>query len=340
MQGVAYLGDGAVAVREYPRPDPGTGEALVELRSAGLCGSDLHKYHRSTEWAADRDGLIAGHEPAGVVAETGPGVDSVSVGDRVCVYHSIGCGHCEHCLAGTPNFCADEGAFGRTHDGAHADFMLTPERYCLPLPEDCSFAVGAQLACTAGTAYSALRTAAPEPRQPVAVFGLGPVGMAGLLLAEAMGFAAIGVEIEPYRIELARRVSDAAVIDAAACDPEAAVAELTDGDGAAGVLECSGSAPGRRQAAAVAARHGTVVYVGAGSDELAIDPAHLIRNELAIEGNAVYSMAEYFDLVGFIRSESVPLDDIVTHRFDIADAPAAFELFDGGETGKVVFEWD
>ena len=122
MRGVVYLGDSEVEVRDFNRPEPGPGQVVIEMRVAGLCGSDLHKYHSSREWARERNGMISGHEPAGVVADVGKDVENVSEGDRVCVYHTVGCGHCAVCVSGTPVFCSNQGAFGRTRDGSHADY--------------------------------------------------------------------------------------------------------------------------------------------------------------------------------------------------------------------------
>ena len=134
MKGVVYLGDSEVEVRDFPQPQPGPGQVVVEMKAAGLCGSDLHKYHSSRAWAEARNGMISGHEPTGIIAEVGPDVDHLSVGDRVCVYHRVGCGHCKDCRSGNAAFCAEErGAFGRTQDGSHADYMLTDARL-LPAP--------------------------------------------------------------------------------------------------------------------------------------------------------------------------------------------------------------
>ena len=339
MRGVAYLGNGKVEVREFPRPKAGPNSAVVEMKTAGLCGSDLHKYHNTKTWANERHGMISGHEPAGVVIEVGENVDNVAVGDRVCVYHSLGCGCCEPCLAGTPVFCDHEGAFGRTTDGCHADYLLTEAKYCLPLPDEFSFGVGAQLACTAGTAYSALKKASTFPGESVAIFGLGPVGLAAAVMGSAMGYRIIGVDINSYRVSLANRIGLSRIINADENDVIAAIRELTDGRGAKGVVECSGSGVARTQAAAVAGLHATVVYVGAGSDTLCVDFQDILRRELTFKGSSVYSMSEYFQAVAFLRTHSVPLDELITHRFRIEDAPAAFSLFDGGATGKVAFEW-
>ena len=340
MRGVVYLGESEVEVREFDRPHAGSGQVVIEMRVAGLCGSDLHKYHSSRTWASERKGMISGHEPAGVVAEVGKDVVNVSEGDRVCVYHTVGCGHCAVCLSGTPVFCSGQGAFGRTRDGSHADYMVTDARYCMPLPDGVTFAVGTQLACTAGTAFSAVSKVSKRHGDPLVVFGLGPVGLTTLLMGEAMGYGTFGVDISPYRIDLADRIGGGVAINAMENDPVEAVRELTGGDGAAGVVECSGSGLARTQAAAVAGLHGTVVYVGAGAASLEIDFADILRKELTLRGNSVYSMGAYFDAVAFLQTHRVPLDEIVTHRFPIEQASEAFAIFDRGETGKVVFDWD
>jgi len=340
MRGVVYLGESEVEVREFERPEPGPGQVVVEMRAAGLCGSDLHKYHSSREWARERKGMISGHEPAGIVAEAGKGVANVSEGDRVSVYHTVGCGHCAVCLSGTPVFCSDQGAFGRTRDGSHADYMVTDARYCMPLPDNVSFTVGTQLACTAGTAFSAVNKVSKRHGDPLVVFGLGPVGLTTLLMGEAMGYRTLGVDISPFRTDLADRIGVGVVINADENDPVQAVRDLTGGRGAAGVVECSGSAIARTQAAAVAGLHGTVVYVGAGAPSLEIDFVDILRKELTLRGNSVYSMGAYFDAVSFIQTHRVPLDKIVTHRFRLEHAREAFAIFDRGETGKVVFDWE
>ena len=342
MQGVVYLGESRVEIRDFRQPEPGPGQVVIQSTIAGLCGSDLHKYHSSREWAQSRSGMISGHEPTGVVAAVGPGVEHPQVGDRVCVYHRLGCGHCMDCRSGNAAFCDEgSGAFGRTQDGSHADFMLTDAPYCLPLPDDISFEVATQLACTAGTSFAALRKIPAHVGDALVVFGLGPVGLSGLLLGMGMGYRGIGIDTHPYRIELARKVGGGLVIDASRDDPLAAIADITGGQGVGGVLECSGSAVARRQATQVAHRAATVVYVGGGPEpDIAFSSGDIIAKDLTIRGNSVFTIASYYAAIDFLRSHSVPLEGIITHRFKIAEAVEAFALFDSGETGKVVFAWD
>ncbi len=340
MKGVVYLGDSEVEVREIPKPEPGPNEVVIEMKVGGLCGSDLHKYHSSRAWALEREGMISGHEPTGVVSELGEDVSNLSVGDRVCVYHSVGCGHCNVCLSGTPVFCENEGAFGRTRNGCHADYMLSEARYCLPLPDSLSFSVGAQLACTAGTAFSATNKIPSRAGDTFVVFGLGPVGLTVLLFGEAMGYKTIGVDVHPFRVTNAERVAGGTILNGRDVDPVGAILDLTGGKGAEGVVECSGNEIARAKAAAAARLHGTVVYVGAGAEHLKIDFLDILRKALTLKGNSVYSMGDYFKAVAFLEKHDIPLDDMVTHRFKIDQAVEAFRTFDSGETGKVIFDWE
>ena len=195
MRGVVPLGGGRIEVREVPDPRPGPGEAVVALRNAGICGSDLHTAHNSWAEIGERQNLVIGHEASGVVAEVGAGVSPALVGTRVSVYHYRGCGLCRHCLAGEIVFCAGKRGYGWHVHGADADYLLTDARNCCPLPDELTHLDGSFLACAAGTAYAALRKLEAVPgAPPCAVVGLGPVGLAAALLARAMGWQVIGLD--------------------------------------------------------------------------------------------------------------------------------------------------
>ncbi len=111
MKGVVFLGDRKAEVREFPQPQPGPGEVVVQLKAGGLCGSDLHLYRQTAEMRAGNT-MIPGHEPCGVVHTLGSGVTHVKVGDRVSVYHYRGCGHCKQCLAGNFMWCPERRGYG------------------------------------------------------------------------------------------------------------------------------------------------------------------------------------------------------------------------------------
>ena len=327
MRGVVPLGGGRVEVREVPDPRPGPGEAVVALRNAGICGSDLHTAHRSWEEIGERQNLVIGHEASGVVAEVGAGVSPALVGTRVSVYHYRGCGLCRHCLAGEIVFCAGKRGYGWHEHGADADYLFTDARNCCPLPDELTHLDGSFLACAAGTAYAALRKLEAVPGAPTcAVVGLGPVGLAAAILARAMGWQVIGLD----RVAKRRAYAEAqgiTTVSAPANDhgagtppaqgggPEApagrvesapgplsvAVQAVTGGADPGRVFDASGSEAGLAAALEVVGRGGRVVTVGRGMWPLSFAPqvnvADLIRKQAQVMGSWVLPVHYYYDLV-------------------------------------------
>ncbi len=338
MKGVIFPGDRRAEVKDYPEPQPGPGEVVVKMQAAGLCGSDLHLYRQT---AAQRAGntTIPGHEPSGIVAEVGAGVQHVHVGDRVSVYHYRGCGRCQHCLAGTIMWCPERRGYGGPIHGSDADYLLTDARNCLPLPDELSFAHGALIACAAGTAFSSTRKLQLSGEDTLVIFGQGPVGLCGLLMAKAMGARVVGVEPIAERRALAQTLGADEVLDPGSEDIEAVVKDLTHGQGADAAFETSGSAAGQNGAVDCLRLGGRAVFVGFGVREKTLNPSQFIGRQLTLMGSFVMPIYAYWDLVHFILDHHLPLEAMITHRFRLDDAPKAFKIFDAGRTGKVIFEW-
>jgi threonine dehydrogenase-like Zn-dependent dehydrogenase len=114
MKGVAFLGHGKCEARDFPDPQPKTGQVVVRMKASGICGSDLWRY----KWTPSRlkYSVIPGHQPCGVVEAIGHGVRNVNVGERVSVYHLLACGHCKYCLSGDLMFCSDIYMTGEEND--------------------------------------------------------------------------------------------------------------------------------------------------------------------------------------------------------------------------------
>lgn len=340
MRGVVLLGNREVEIREFARPEPGPGQALVRVMASGLCGSDLHVYRRPPEALGDRANVVMGHEPAGVVEAVGPGVLDVQPGDRVSVYHYVSCGRCRECRSGYLAACREAKSIVPAGRGGMADYLAIDARNCLPLPPERSFADGAMMACCAGTAFSALQKLRATSLDTLAVYGLGPVGLLAVLFGQAMGARVIGVDVSPERLALAQELGAAAVVDPREGDPARRVIELTGGRGATIALEASGATAARQAVVASMARRGRIAFVGHGSAEPAINPSQFIGKELTLMGSFVLSIPQYFELAEFLREKKLSLDPVVTHRVRLADAAEAFRLADRGVTGKVVFTWE
>ncbi len=333
MRGVVFLGDRRVAVRDYPDPQPGPGDALVKIRASGLCGSDLPLYRgdRAATW-------IGGHEPCGEVAALGPGVAGLAVGDRAIVYHYAGCGTCTYCRSGWEQLCARGGhrVYGFGADGGNADALVVPARALLPLPDPLSFEEGAAIACGTGTAYAALVRLAVSGRDTLAVYGQGPVGLSATLLGKAMGARVLAIDLAPARLDLARALGADAVVDAGEADPVAAVRALTRGAGADATLDCTGSATARAQAIRSARVFGRACFVGEGGT-VALNPTpDIIHRQLTLYGSWTFSTVLLEECARFIVDRNVPLGRLITGRFPLDRAGEAFRQFEAGAPGKFV----
>lgn len=339
MKGVYNVGDRTVEVREVPIPEPGRGEVLVKMRAAAVCGSDLHGYRRSRESMRVRGTFIAGHEPCGDVVALGPEVHSVQVGDRVVVLHRRGCGVCEYCRSGEMSYCRQVRDHGSTLDGADADYMVTGEVNCLPLPDDYSYAVGAVLACNGGTAFVGMSKVGARVGSSLAVSGLGPVGLCSVLVAKAMGAWVVGIDVSKGRLALAQQLGADAVVDAEAGDVVAEVRRLTDGRGADLAIETSGAPRAQQAMLDFLGFRSKACVVGMGGGQGIVNLTDIVRKHIILLGSQIFGMRDYFDMLEFLGRQKVDLERVVTDRFPIEKAAEAFQLADSAATGKVIFEW-
>ena len=344
MRGIVFLGNRKLEVQEFPDPTPGPGEVVLAIKASGMCGSDLHPY-RATGNAAGGLGLggggtpvIGGHEPCGVVAAVGAGVDAGLIGQRVMNHHYKGCGRCKHCRVGWSQLCrAGITVYGMTGHGAHAPFMKVPAFTLVPMPESITFEEGAAISCGTGTAYGALKRLDVSGRDTLAVFGQGPVGLSATMLGRAMGVRVIAVDVSPERLALARELGAEHVIDPRQTDPVQAIHDLTDGDGAETTLDCSGNSEARAQAVRSADTWGRVAFVGEGGNVTLDVSRDLLRRQITLHASWTFSNTGQEECARFVAERKVPLARLLTHRWRLDQADEAYQLFDRQTTGKGVF---
>ncbi len=346
MNGVVFLGNRKLELRDFPDPEPGRGEVVLAIKASGMCGSDLHPY-RAVGNAAAALGLggsggpvIAGHEPCGVVAARGPGVtdDDAPLGQRVMNHHYKGCGRCKHCRVGWSQLCRHGFVvYGMTGHGAHARHMTVPARTLVPLPDTLTFEEGAAISCGTGTAYGALKRLDVSGRDTLAVFGQGPVGLSATILGNAMGARVIAVDIARERLTLAREFGADAVVNAKEADALVALRELTHGEGVEAAMDCTGNPEARVAAVRSAATWGRVCFVGEGNTTTFDISQDMIRKQLTIHASWTFSTVGQEECARFIAGRKIPLAKLVTHRFRLEQAAEAYRLFDTQTTGKGVF---
>lgn len=349
MKGVVFLGDRQLALRDFEDPTPGPGEVVLEIKASGICGTDL-KYYRAAGGGtgaaaiglkAKQWPVIAGHEPCGVVAALGAGVDSkvARLGMRVMQHHYRGCGCCAHCWTGWTQMCVDGAeVYGATAHGAHARYMKCPAHTLVPLPDELSFSTGAAIACGTGTAWGALERLGLQGRHTIAIFGQGPVGLAAVQLASRLGARVIALDINPERLARAREQGADLTLEVGSLANVAdAIRDHTQGVGVDMALEASGAPSARRQAVQSVRTWGKVCLVGEGGGiELDVS-SEMLRKQVTLMGSWTFSINGQAECARFIAERKVPVDELFTHRWRLDQAEQAYQVFDQQSSGKGVF---
>jgi S-(hydroxymethyl)mycothiol dehydrogenase len=283
-RGVVSRSKGApVAVETIVVPDPGPGEAVVEVQACGVCHTDLHYREGGIN---DDFPFLLGHEAAGLVAAVGPGVTSVAPGDFVVLNWRAVCGDCRACRRGRPWYCFDTRNAAQRMTlqdgtpltpalgiGAFADRTLVAEGQCTKVDRRARPEAAGLLGCgvMAGLG-AAMFTGEVGPGDSVAVFGCGGVGCAAVAGARLAGASTIvAVDLDPAKLDLAVGFGATHTVDASREDPVEAVRGVTGGHGADVCIEAVGNPAVMAQAFYARDLAGTLVQVGVPTPAMRVD---------------------------------------------------------------------
>lgn len=343
MKAVLFPGDKVVQVVDHPDPQPGAGEVLVKTRASAICRSDMSLYYGKPIVGGEVAGkglIVPGHEPAGEVVEVGSGVTSLKPGDRVAIYLAIGCGACRYCQVGQMMLCPTWKCLGFDVDGGDADYVLAPAQNCLKLPDQLSYEAGAVMTDMVGTQYHTQKRLGVSGADTLAIFGLGPMGAAGVMIGKGRGARVIAVDVLDSRLEMAQQLGADEIINSANEDVVARLRALTYGEGVDVAIDCSGNPAGQNAALDSARKQGAVAFVGE-SRSTTINPSdQMIRKLLTVIGAWYFPIGEWDEFARFVVDRQIPVAKMITHRFPLQEAAEAFRLFDQRITEKAVFVWD
>lgn len=340
MLGAILPGNSTVELKTFDIPTPGHGQVLIQTKATTICGSDIRCIYRAHVGKGAEGyipGTIAGHEPCGIIVEEGPGLKRFKKGDRVIVYHISGCGVCNDCRRGYYISCKSpfRAAYGWQRNGGMAPYILADEKDLVALPEPLTYKDGAQVACGFGTVYEAIEKIGVSGNDAVLVTGLGPVGLAALMLCKAMGAnLLIGVEMNDYRINLAKELG---LVDHVYKPDEAydQVMALTGDKGVERAIDASANDSARRLAIRCTREWGKIAFVGEGGTCTFAPSPDIIHGQKTIYGSWVTSLWRMEELVERLVRWNIHPDRLITHEYSLEQAGEAYARMAQGECGKV-----
>lgn len=331
-----------VTVDEVPVPQPGPGQVLVELRACGVCASDLHVVQGVTPHGPALPQIL-GHEPSGVVAAVGDGVEGWMAGDRVAFQMARPCGRCAYCQVGREALCSELSVPGVDADGAQAEYAVAEQRFLTPLPSTIPFDQAAILTDAVATPYHALKRGGVGEGVTVAVFGLGGLGMHAIQLAKLAGAdVVVGVDLDPVNLDRAREWGADEVVDAADGRPARRIKQFTDG-GVDRSFEFVGSSATVDQALKSLKPGGRATVVGLTPQTLDLMPQALfVAQELELVGSFGSTAADLNELIDLADAGRLDLSRSITHRTTIDGFPEALQQLEArdGHPIRIVVTYD
>jgi threonine dehydrogenase-like Zn-dependent dehydrogenase len=327
MRAAIFHGGRDIRLEELPLPVLRNDDVLIEVRAAGICGSDVHRYRGHDPWGAGGPPpRRAGHELAGVVSALGPGASGLAVGQPVAVepMQLAYCGFCPECSRGDSNLCSQRGkSVTRRSSAGFSEFDAAAARHVYPLAPHVSFAVAA-LTDVYACAVHALHRVPVAAGKTVAILGTGPVALALGQIARREGAKVIMVGRRDAALSLALRIGSAeSVVDGSREQPAAECADI--------VFEVVGgtSSDTLMQAVASVARGGTVGILGAFVDHMHVPYRESNRKEITFRLCNGYStwqgQREFQIALDLIAEPTLDAASLITHRFPLENIALAFE---------------
>ncbi|MCB9540603.1 MAG: L-threonine 3-dehydrogenase [Myxococcales bacterium] len=327
-------------MREVDEPHLGPNDLLVRIKKTAICGTDIHIYNWDA-WSQRTVplGLVTGHEFMGVVAAVGEQVRGFEVGDRVSGEGHITCGHCRNCRAGRRHLCRNTEGIGVNRQGAFADYLVLPAFNAFKLPADIPDEIAAFFDPFGNAVHTALSF--DLVGEDVLITGAGPIGcMAAAICRHAGARHVVVTDVNPYRLELARKLNATLAIDVRATSPRQAMKTLGMTEGYDVGLECSGNGAAFEAMLETMNHGGRVAILGIPPGDTAIDWNQVIFKGLTLKGIYGREMFEtWYKMVSLLQS-GLDLRPILTHEFSIDEFQRGFDVMDSGQSGKVVLHWD
>jgi threonine 3-dehydrogenase len=324
---------------DVPVPDPGPDDILIEVLTTGICGTDLHIYNWD-DWARATvpAPITVGHEFSGQIRELGSNVSGFEIGELVGAEGHVVCNRCRNCLAGRRHLCYDARGIGVNLPGAFADYVIIPKSNVWRHSEGLDPEIAALFDPFGNAVHTALEF--DVLGEDVLITGAGPIGlMACAVVAHAGARNVVVTDLNPYRLDLAKRMGATRTVDIRVEDLHEIQAELGMTEGFDVALEMSGSPSAMEDILQNTIHGANIAILGIPSDPFPIDWSVVIFNMLNLKGIYGREMFETWYKMNVLIQSGVDISPVITHRFEVDEYEAAFDATASQESGKVLIRW-
>ena len=301
-------------LRQVPVPVPGPGEVLIKIHKTAICGTDVHIYDWN-EWSAQhvKPPMVIGHEYVGEIAEMGPGVTGLEIGQRVSGEGHITCGHCRNCHNGNIQWCKDTISVGVDRDGAFAEYVCIPASNVIRIDPSLDEDVVAMFDAVGNATHTALMFNLVG--EDVLITGAGPIGVLATAICKYAGARRVIVtDLNDYRLALAHKMGADAVVNTGRDDLEEAMRAQGLVEGFDVGLEMSGSGAALKQMLSVMRNGGKISLLGLGNGPINLDMNLIIGKGLTLQG--IYGRKlDNWHQMSYMVQGGLDLTPAITHRF-------------------------
>ena len=331
--------DVGLELQDVPFPTIGINDCLIRVEKTGICGTDLHIYNWDA-WAQKTIPvpMVVGHEFVGEIVEVGSNVTDFFPGEIVSGEGHVVCGRCRNCLAGRRHLCKDTQGVGVNRTGAFAEYIALPMTNVWHHRPDIDRDIASIFDPLGNAVHTAL--AFECLGEDVLITGAGPIGLMATAVVKHAGARHVVVsDINPFRLDLARKMGASLAFDPRERDMADVQKELNMREGFDVGLEMSGSPAALRTMLASMCHGGKIAMLGIPSEQIAIDWNLVVFNMLTIRGIYGREMYETWYKMTVVLESGLDISPVITHRFHYTDFEKGFQAMQTGLSGKVVLDW-
>ena len=327
-----------MAIRDVPEPAAGEGQVKIEVKVAGICGSDLHIYHDDIAIPL-KPPVVTGHEFSGVIADVGEGVTDWKIGDRVVAEARYTfCGKCEYCMSGFENLCKAGRALGYWYNGVFTKYTIVPAARVHRLPENVDFFAGALIEPLACVVHAVLELMHIRGGDVVLVTGPGAIGLLAMQVAKAQGATTIvaGTAKDGERLTVAEQLGADAIVNGGQQNLLDEVNMMTDSRGVDIVLECSGNEKAVNDGLLAIKKRGQFTQIGLFGRPITLDFEKICFKEIKTIGSAASRRISWAKALQLAAQGKVRLNPLVSDVLPVTEWKRAFNMFEEKKGLKLV----